>query len=157
MQKLELSVALIRRNDPDGTRWLARLSADESSLEFVVATRLENETFRESVTREVAWVLELDRQRDFLVSNMAQMNLEFYDALPGQFEDTHTLVSFYNVEVYRNAVLEQLSQDTQNFWVTSDEICSGVTRQGTEFDPLVTYLINRSSVIQHWESSPGKS
>ena len=154
MQKLELSVALIRRNDADGTRWLARLAQREHHLKFVVADRLGRETFRESAMREVAWELDLDRHRDFLVSNMAQMNLDFVDHLPGRFSQSRTLVSFYNVEIFRDAVLSQLHEDPQNFWVTSGEICDGVTRQGLAFDPLIPYLVGRSNVIQHWESTP---
>ena len=34
---------------------------------------------------------------------MAQMNLEFIDQIPGQFDKTHVVVSFYNVEIYRKA------------------------------------------------------
>ena len=63
------------------------------------------------------------------------------------------MVSFYNVEIYRKEVLETLEQDSRNLWVTSDEICDGVTHCGRRFDPIVPYLINRSNVIQHWESS----
>ena len=85
---------------------------------------------------------------------MAQMNLDFVDHLPGRFSPSRTLVSFYNVEIFRNAVLSQLHEDVQNFWVTSSEICDGVTRQGLPFDPLIPYLISRSNVIQHWESTP---
>ncbi len=156
MKKIELSVALIRRNDPEGTRWLARLSPDGGSMNFVFADRLGKESFRETAICEVAWTLDLDRHRDFLVSNTAQMNLEFVDHLPGHFAQAHVLVSFYNVEIYRRAILQQLREDPQNFWVTSNEICDGTTIQGLAFDPLLTYLIQRSSVIQHWESSPGQ-
>lgn len=153
MDKVSLAVTLIRNTSNQTLRWLARLNEFTMQLEFVVGERLEQESFRETAIREVAWELELDRTRDFLVANMAQHNLEFVDQMPGWFNKNHMLVSFYNVEIYRREVLEALESDSRNFWVTSDEICDGVTHCGRRFDPIVPYLINRSNVIQHWESS----
>lgn len=152
MEQISFSVALIRKMHDQGLRWLAKMMPSKQ-LGFVVGERLEQESFRESAIREVAWELGLDRQRDFLVANMAQMNLEFVDQLPGQFSKSHIKVSFYNVEIYRQEVLESLEKERGNFWVTSEEICDGVTYCGRRFDPVVPYLINRSSVIQYWESS----
>ena len=153
MDKVSLAVTLIRSTSNQTLRWLARLNEFTMQLEFVVGERLEKESFHETAIREVAWELDLDRTRDFLVANMAQHNLEFVDQLPGWFSKNHLLVSFYNVEIYRREVLDALEQDSRNFWVTSDEICKGVTQCGCRFDPIIPYLINRSNVIQHWESS----
>lgn len=155
MENVCLSVALIRKTYNQRLRWLARFNQSTKQLEFVIGERLEEESFRETIVREVAWELMLDRQRDFLVSNMAQMNLEFTDRTPGSFEQRHVVVAFYNVEVYRKDIVTKLRNDSLNFWVTSDEICNGVSQCGRKFDPLVPYLINRSSVIQYWESSSG--
>ncbi|MFK7767778.1 MAG: hypothetical protein AB8B55_11195 [Mariniblastus sp.] len=156
MDKLAFSVALIRKTQNQTVRWLARLNPTTLMLDFVIAQRLESETFRESATREVAWQLGLDRQRDFLVSNMAQVNLEFIDMLPSHFEKTNNKISFYNVEIYRQKVAEQLDSDPSNIWVNSEEICNGVTDSGRKFNPVVQYLINRSNVIQSWESFSGR-
>lgn len=155
MEHVSLSVALIRKTYNQSLRWLARLNPTSKKLGFVIGERLNMESFRETTIREVAWELLLDRQRDFLVSNMAQLNLEFVDRMPGHYDKSRVAVSFYNVEVYRKEVVEVLESDRANFWVTSEEICNGVTRDGRRFDPLVPYLINRSSVIQYWESSQG--
>ena len=153
MENVCLSVALIRKTYNQSLRWLARFNQSTKQLEFVIGERLEEESFRETIIREVAWELMLDRRRDFLVSNMAQMNLEFIDRMPGDFDKNHVVVSFYNVEVYRKDIVTKLEEDSRNFWVTSEEICNGVSRCGRHFDPLVPYLVNRSSVIQYWESS----
>lgn len=153
MEKISLAVSLIRNNSNQTIRWLARMNESTKRLEFVIAKRLDDESFRESAIREVAWELRLDRKRDFLVSNMAQVNLEFIDRIPGYFSKGHVNVSFYNVEIYRRDVLETIDADPLNLWVTSEEICNGVTRCGRQFSQIVPYLINRSSVIQYWESS----
>ncbi len=155
MESVCLSVALIRKTYNQSLRWLARFNPATKQLGFVIGERLGQESFRETTIREVAWELELDRQRDFLVSNMAQLNLEFIDRIPGHYEKSRVAVSFYNVEVYRKEVVTALESDRANFWVTSEEICNGATRGGRRFDPLVPYLVNRSNVIQYWESSSG--
>jgi len=153
MDRVSLAVTLIRNSSNHLVRWLARRNQSTNELEFVIGVRLENESFREAAIREVAWELHLDRSRDFLVSNMAQMNLEFVDRLPGWYDKNHNVVSFYNVEIYRREALTQIDADPDNVWVTSDEICNGVTHSGRRFNALVPYLINRSNVIQHWEST----
>ena len=156
MENVSLSVALVRKTYNQNVRWLARLDPVAKHLVFAIGSRLEGESFRESAIREVAWEFRLDRQRDFLVSRMAQKNIEFVDRLPGRTEKSHLRVSFYNVEVYLKEVVETLEKDRHNFWVTSAEICNGRTRGGRPFDPMVPYLVNRSSVIQYWESSSRK-
>jgi len=153
MERTSLSVALIRKTYNQGLRWLARLDPATRKLTFVVGERLGKESFREAATREVAWELRLDRQRDFLVANMAQMNLEFIDQLPDHHSKCHVTVSFYNVEIYRKDVVKSLEEDPNNFWVTSEEICDGKTKCGRVFHPLIPYLVKRSNVIQYWESS----
>jgi len=118
----------------------------------VAGDRLQGESFREAILREVAWQLNVDRN-DFLTSKMAQLNLEFIETLPHASIETHYHVAFYNVEVYRPAVIEIIQNRTELAWVTSEEICDGKTKLGVPFDPTLSYLINRSAVIQHWESA----
>ena len=152
MKKIELAIALIRSTASGTPRWLIKQAGNVSKPSLIIGHRLENESFRETVAREVSWELNLDRRRDFLVANMAQMNLEFVDRLPGNPEKSHIRAAFYNVEIYRSHVLEQLHNDASCRWIDSAAVCDGVTRHGQILNPIVPYLINRSSVIQHWES-----
>ena len=133
-------------------RWLAVYQKKSRSLNFVTGDRLESESFREAAVREVAWQLDVDRN-DFLTSKMAQLNLEFRETLPHTSTKMHYHVAFYNVEVYRPAVIERIQNRTDLAWVTSEEICGGRTKLGVPLDPTLVYLINRSAVIQHWESA----
>ena len=83
-------------------------------------------------------------------------SLEFAEQLPGQFEKTLNQIAFYNVEIYRSQVIEVLEQDSENVWVNSEEICNGLTDSGARLNPLIPYLVNRSSVIQSWDSFTGQ-
>ena len=149
----DISIALIRRLSDEGWRWLARWDNRQSCFDFVTALRLEGESAREAISREVAWTLDLNRGRDILVCNMAQCNLEFIDYLPGDNFETKTKVAFYNVELYGSEAVERVNSVAENAWLTSQEICDGRTSEQLPLNPLLAYLVAKSGVIQHWESS----
>jgi len=156
MNKLEIGVALIRKIDQQ-IRWLGKFDRRKQQVDFVIAQRLEKESWREAVTREVAWELELDRKRDFVVSNMAQLNIQMDAVLPGGFDETNIACAFYNVELYRKSAVASVNQNESFVWLTSNEICNGETEDGVELNPLVLILNEEAKVIQHWESDlPGE-
>ncbi len=107
--------------------------------DFVIARRLNKESFRESVTREVAWRLELDRNHDFLVSNMAQLNMEYVRTLPGEFNEMHIAVAFYAVDIYRKHAFLALSERKDIRWLNSVEVCQGVSIDGNSINPLIPH------------------
>ena len=146
------AIGLVRNFDTGNMlRWLGVYSKQSRSLNFVTGDRLEGESFRETIVREVAWQLNVDR-KDFLTSKTAQLNLEFLETLPHTSVETHYHVAFYNVDVFRPAVIEAIQSRSEFAWVTSEEICDGKTKLGVPFNQTLSYLINRSAVIQHWES-----
>ena len=156
MNKLEIGVALIRKID-QRIRWLGKLDRNKQQIDFVIAERLEKESWRESVMREVAWELAIDRKRDFVVSSMAQLNIQLDTVLPKTTEATSIACAFYNVELYRKSAVEQVDQNENFVWLTSNEICNGVTEDGVELNPLILILNEEAKVIQHWESDqPGE-
>ncbi len=157
LNRINLSISLVRKLTADGFRWLAFWNADREYYDFVIGQRLDDEPFRETTLRETAWELGLDRTRDFLVSNMAQANLAFQGYLPGIKEKVDVTVAFYNVEIYREDALFQVNEDSRNTWLTSQEICSGQTDEFQPINPLLTFLIHKSQAVQHWESSTGKN
>lgn len=153
-ETIALSIALIRKKDDQGLRWLGRLNPATDTLKFVMAFPAEKESFRESVTKEISWELGLDRKSDFLVSNMAQLNAEFPESLPAVTNGTPLKVSFYNVEIYRRPILAALIEDEQNFWLSSEEIWAGQMSDGTKrLDAMLHQMITKSEVIRSWESS----
>ena len=144
------SVALIQQSGETPARFFLRWNDEDSKFEFVVGDRIDKESFRETVTREVAWQLDLDRKRDFLVANMAQLNMEYVEVSPFDQSQTHVAVAFYNVHVYRKQVLQTLNDDTDSKWVSSKEICDGQTTDGEMIDPQVVEWINRWRIIEPW-------
>lgn len=149
MQTLILAMALIRHRSENGSRWLTKWNGCRGMYELICAQRLEDEPFRETVAREVAWQLNIGR-RDFLVSNMAQLNLEYDDVLPGDCDPTHIAISFYNVDLYRQSARETVEANENLAWLPSPEICQGITPCGKPLNPVHCSLINRARVIESW-------
>lgn len=148
MNTLEIGVALIRRIEQE-IQWLGIHNQTKHQIDFVIAHRLEKESWRDSVTREVAWQLDLDRNRDIVVSNMAQLNVEFEAALPGETDSTQIACAFYNVQLYRKAAREKISADENYLWLSCDEILAGQTEAGVVISPMLMLLNGHAKVIRH--------
>jgi len=152
MQSVEIAVGLIRSaHQPN--MWLGKFNRERVHFEFVTATRLEKESLRETVTREIAWELGMDRSKDFVVSNMAQLNCDFQNPLPGEEADSQIICSFYNIDLYRKNSLVHLQSRQDLQWLTSMELCSGKTETGIDICPLLLMLNEHAKVIQRWEST----
>ncbi len=152
MQIVEVAVALIRSAHQPNI-WLGKFCPQRVHFEFVTAARLEKESLRETITREVAWELGMDRSRDFVVSNMAQLNSDFQAPLPGEEADSQIICSFYNVDLYRRKPLEALKSRDDLQWLNSNELCDGKTESGIDVCPLLLLLNRHAKVIQRWEST----
>ncbi len=150
MEKLFQSVALVMHSEGDKSKLLLRWQEDHDCWMFVVADRLNKESFRESVTREVAWQLDLNRETDFLVSSMAQLSMEYFDKTNAETQ-THVAVAFYCVHIYRRKVLESLTTDPANRWMSAMEVCQGKTANGQSIHPHIVDWINKWSVVQPWQ------
>ena len=151
--KKSISIALIRKLGIEGWRWLAKWDERNHYFDFITSECLEGESAREAISREVAWELDVNRGRDILICNMAQSNLNLFEVLPGDHHETALKVAFYNVELYRKQAVQKVNENGELAWLTSQEICDGQTHDKIAMNPKLTYLIQRSQVIQHWESS----
>ena len=150
MRQLFVSIALISRIEGDRNRWLVRWRSPDGCYDLVRGFRLEQESFRETIDREVGWQLGLSRQRDYLVSNMAQLNLEFVDVLPGETDPQHVAASFYPVHLYGREAHSRVEQDRGNRWVTADELLQGRVQGGGPLSPVTHHLIHRGDIIAAW-------
>lgn len=149
LEKLFLSIALVQRAGPAGTRCL--LKADGEPLGFVQGPRLGRESFRETAIRETGWQLNLDPRSEFLVSSLALLSMEYVGVIPGDPVQRHIAVAFYPVKVYRQQVLDRLDSDPAICWVSMAEICAGRTNENRVIDPRVVAWINQWEVIRPWQ------
>lgn len=148
MEKHFISIALVQKTIEEKTQWL--LLANGEQLQFIVGKRLEKESFRETVIREVAWQLNLNRQRDVLVSNMSQRSVEFEEVHPN-FGERHVALAFYNAHLNRRSVIDVVDADERVVWVTAAEICTGRSSDGRTIQPEVVAWINKYEIIHPWQ------
>lgn len=152
MEKWFQSIALIPRDHEGKNRWLARSQRHQPKvLNFISAPRLGTESFRETIRRETAWTLNLDPKKDLLVSSMAQLNLEFVATFPNEIHPSHIGVSFFMVQIYGKAALQQVEADSANRWLSSREVCEGPLPKGEKLDPRLSFLLKRAKVINAWD------
>jgi len=149
MEKTFLSIGLVQTTHNGRTRWL--LDERQESLRFIVGQRLEKESFRETVIREVAWQLDLDRNKDFIVSSMAQISVEFVEAKPHEFYEEHIALAFYNVYLSKRSVITRLDDDPSKTWVSAAEICAGAASSGRRIQSDVVGWINKYEIVRPWQ------
>ena len=149
MEKTFLSIGLVQRTHNGRTQWL--LDESQEALRFIVGHRLEKESFRETVIREVAWQLDLDRKKDFIVSNIAQISVEFVEAKPHEFHEEHIALAFYNVYLSKRNVITRLNEDPSKTWVSAAEICAGTASNGRRIQSDVVGWINKYEVVRPWQ------
>lgn len=149
METSFLSIGLIHRYDQEQSQYLVRKQDSDELWSPIVGQRLEKESFRETIIREIGWVLELDRRKDFLVSNMSITSQEYVqEEAP---ENRHYAIAFYRAKLFTRAARQKIDEDQRNIWVSPQQLCDGVIRDQQKIDPEVVSWINRWSVLNPWE------
>ena len=151
MEQRFRSVALLKWSNKESIAYLVRRQNEGDHWQFIVGNRLGTESFRETAIREVAWQLKLDRQRDFIVSAMAQLSMEEVETIDCSGAQVHLAVAFYSVHVYRDEVISDLASNPNVRWVSSAEICAGKTGDDEVIDPGVVAWINKWDILPAWQ------
>lgn len=144
-----LGIGLIYRPTPHGNQYLVCQLDNADVWTPFISERLERESFRETVTREIAWQLDLDRDKDFVVSNMAVGSHEFVEK---EFNvDHHVAIAFYRARLFTEFSRNKIESNANCRWVSSKELCAGQLEDGQPFDSDFVDWVNRWSVIRPWE------
>ena len=133
------AVALIRTLEEEKSRWLLRWNEQAAHSQFVESPRLDGESYRDALYREIDWQLGLDRKRDYLLSSVPRIHFEVSPCgkvLPAKTHDYEQsdfgIIEVYTAEIYRNSVIDRLNEDPTNCWTSSSEIHAGVDGKGRE-------------------------
>ena len=123
MRHIQAPFALIQRPHAQGApQWLARWNPRCQRYQLLGCYRHPEETFRCSLTRELAVELGLSPETDFDVAAEARARYEYT-----AWSDTATCLTEYEVELYEvqlrsSAALARLLDDPRNRWLTEEEI-----------------------------------
>lgn len=118
------AIALIRRRIGDVQKWLV-FQPRETVFELIQAVGLEQESLRESLSREIAWRLELERDKDYIISSVPRLHLEDplgRHAAPGEPEPKVEVVEFYLVELYGSNGRDKVDQNPNVHWWGADQL-----------------------------------
>ena len=149
MRKYCRSLALIPRSNEERSSWFCLWDEQKACFDFVTGERLGDESLRDCIDREVSDTLGL-RPNDFLVANMAQVNLEFAAVLPGEAEASHIVVAFFIVNHYSEASRQIVESHPGGRCLTGRELLAGETTDGRAISPILTYLLKRADVVRAW-------
>ena len=142
------SVALLRHPEQLEHLWLAHWDSRRQYFDFVTAERLDDESFRECLDREIAWVLDLRRGKDYIVSSQARLHLDV--PVEAADDETFFVVEFYIADLYGKASRGMVELNRDVSWLTSDEVLSGQTSKGVPVNPSLVELLNRADVIARY-------
>jgi len=145
MPDLHQSVALLRHPQQLENLWLTYWHAGRNFYDFVWTERLENESSRESLDREIAWLLNLRQSKDYIISSMARLHME----IPSETStsDTVSTVEFYVVDLYGKLGMASVELNRNLRWLTSEEVLSGQTTDRLNVNPWLVKMLTRADVI----------
>ena len=135
MPHLVGAIALVRRDAQDpGDRevadpalrseWLAVWNPAKGVLTLPEAEKLEDESFRDSLVREVAWATGLDAGKDYLVSHAPRAHVQFAEECEGPGQGDVTVMEFYVCELFRRG-RAKLAETDGVTWLTAGDLEAG--------------------------------
>ena len=133
------SVSMIRHTRPDYSSWLACWNDSSECFEFVVAPRLEQESYRDCLSREIAWTLKLERDRDYLISSVARLHYEAHELT----------VEFFVVEPYGQSFRKRIDANPNARWLRRHELENRRTDDGLSVSVGLCELLFAADVLPY--------
>ena len=119
---------------------------DGETIDLIRAPRLEGETYRDSLLREVAWRLDLDAKRDLVTSGVPRAHLNSRLCGKGSGEPKWYICEFYVTRLYGQRWKETLTKRDDLVWLTGGELMNG-GRPGLPLKADVHDLIRIADLI----------
>jgi hypothetical protein len=153
IKKFVGAIALVRRDREDGgDEWLALWNAARDCYQFVEAHRVEDETYRQSLLREIAWTTGLRTGKDFLVSGAPRAHLQFAETESCSAEPVWYIVEFFLVELMGRNHRSLLDENSDLTWVTAGELRAGRAGDGRPLCPRLLSLLKQADILVSHES-----
>jgi hypothetical protein len=127
--------------------WLAVWDNRHCHFDFVIAERLENDSFRECLDREIAWKLPLRKGKDYLISSVARLHLDTAFSAAKQTSLMLYSIELFIVDLFGKMAAQSLANDPNLRWLSSNEVLSGKTNCGRNISPRLVSLITKADVF----------
>ncbi|QDT64868.1 hypothetical protein [Calycomorphotria hydatis] len=142
------SVGMIRRDGEERDEWLALWHDGRNAYHFPEAHKLEGESFRDSLIREIAWTTGLNPRKDFLTSSVPRLH---HEEINGSSEnETVIVVEFFLVELFGKtcrSTLLALEDQKKLTWVTSLQVKQGQATDGRSICSQQRELLRKADIL----------
>ena len=88
------------------------------------AEKLEGETYRDGLVREVGWATGLDAAKDYLISHAPKAHVQFAEECEGPRQGDVTVLEFYVCELFRRG-RAKLAETDGVTWLTAGDLEAG--------------------------------
>ena len=110
----------------DGTgRYLTMDAGEHGVIDLIRAPRLEDETYRESLLREIGWRLSIDPKRDIVCSGVPRAHLNSRLCGGGSGEPKWYICQFYVAHFFGRRWAEAVDGRSDVVWLTGADIMNG--------------------------------
>ncbi|MEM1060852.1 MAG: hypothetical protein AAGJ97_00850 [Planctomycetota bacterium] len=151
MKQFVGGIALIRRDsdEPGVSEWLTLWNEGRGCWHFPEAHKLDGESFRQSLTDEIAWQTGLRKGKDYLVSGAPRAHVQEVEGGCDPDKAVIYVVEFYLVELMGKLWRETLGEavaDGRSRWITVNDLEGGRVAD-KPIDPRQTRLLKRADVM----------
>jgi len=142
------AIALINTTVEGQSAWLGRWNGEKASYTFVAGVKEDAETFRECLGRAVAECLGVEPTADFVVAEKPTSCLQYVDLSDdASMETTHGL-ELYRVELVGDFAEDKIQSDSENRWLSPDEIRAGLTQDGKTISPTMSLYLQMAGLLK---------
>ena len=147
MNKFVGAFALICRDAADQSQFLTCWNERTHQLEFVAAERLEGETYRDSLLRELGWTLRVDANRQLVISHAPRIHLNCPVEISCGTPPTFYVIEFYLGFPFGRSGADAIAANPNVAWLSPEELHSGQAADGRTFSPVQRLLLSQAGLI----------
>ena len=136
------AAALTCRTDGAETRWLVRWNRGWECFFLVGGHKLDAETFRDCLVREIAEELGLSEGQDYAMGSAPLAHVTYAAKSRRTGEDTRYAVELFAVRLASDAVWDRIAADARVRLVTEAEIRSQRCGDGKPISPTMLRLLD---------------
>lgn len=145
------AIALVRRPGSAGDdQWLALWNEARGCYQFVEAHKLDEESFRDSLQREVAWTTGLKSGRDYIVSSTPRAHLQFQGDEDCSGGAAGYVIEFFLVELMGKQHSSILGDNELIRWIGADDLEAGHASDGRPICPQLLAFLKQGDIVSPW-------
>lgn len=137
------AVAIISREGPNGTEWLARWNSNWNSYGLVGGHKRDSESFRECIVREIHEELGLTEDRGVCIAPEPVADLHYTAWSERAKAETAYTLEVFHVDLQDIAFLGEILENMNCRWLTASEIRGRSCKDGTSISSTIQLVLEK--------------